>query len=394
MDLSLINYMREQLKSTPTEFERYMMARIPWNDRLIGLVGPRGVGKSTLVKQYILHHGESTAIEGQFLYLSADHTYMADHTLVEIADQFVLEGGRHLIVDEIHKYNGWARELKQIYDVHADLQVVFTGSSILDIRQGMVDLSRRALVFEIQGLSFREYLELFKGVNSRAYSLEEIVRNEVRLPDGFRPIPLFREYLAGGYYPFSDSARFDIRMQQIIAETIEVDILQYANMTPATSRKIRQLLSIISGLAPFKPNMLSLATELQISKNVVPDYFVFLEKTGMIAQLRDHTGGLRGLGKTEKVYIDNPSLMNVLAPGKADVGNIRETFFFNQMRVNNDVVASKISDFNIGDLTFEVGGKKKGKRQLADAAHGYVVRDDIEYGYAKFVPLWTFGMNY
>lgn len=394
MDLSLINYMREQLKSTPTEFERYMMARIPWNDRLIGLVGPRGVGKSTLVKQYILHHGESTAIEGQFLYLSADHTYMADHTLVEIADQFVLEGGRHLIVDEIHKYNGWARELKQIYDVHADLQVVFTGSSILDIRQGMVDLSRRALVFEIQGLSFREYLELFKGVNSRAYSLEEIVRNEVRLPDGFRPIPLFREYLAGGYYPFSDSARFDIRMQQIIAETIEVDILQYANMTPATSRKIRRLLSIISGLAPFKPNMLSLATELQISKNVVPDYFVFLEKTGMIAQLRDHTGGLRGLGKTEKVYIDNPSLMNVLAPGKADVGNIRETFFFNQMRVNNDVVASKISDFNIGDLTFEVGGKKKGKRQLADAAHGYVVRDDIEYGYAKFVPLWTFGMNY
>lgn len=394
MDLSLINYMREQLKSTPTEFERYMMARIPWDDRLIGLVGPRGVGKSTLVKQYILHHGESTAIEGQFLYLSADHTYMADHTLVEIADQFVLEGGRHLIVDEIHKYNGWARELKQIYDVHADLQVVFTGSSILDIRQGMVDLSRRALVFEIQGLSFREYLELFKGVNSRAYSLEEIVRNEVRLPDGVRPIPLFREYLAGGYYPFSDSARFDIRMQQIIAETIEVDILQYANMTPATSRKIRRLLSIISGLAPFKPNMLSLATELQISKNVVPDYFVFLEKTGMIAQLRDHTGGLRGLGKTEKVYIDNPSLMNVLAPGKADVGNIRETFFFNQMRVNNDVVASKISDFNIGDLTFEVGGKKKGKRQLADAAHGYVVRDDIEYGYAKFVPLWTFGMNY
>lgn len=394
MDLSLINYMREQLKSTPTEFERYMMARIPWNDRLIGLVGPRGVGKSTLVKQYILHHGESTAIEGQFLYLSADHTYMADHTLVEIADQFVLEGGRHLIVDEIHKYNGWARELKQIYDVHADLQVVFTGSSILDIRQGMVDLSRRALVFEIQGLSFREYLELFKGVNSRAYSLEEIVRNEVRLPDGVRPIPLFREYLAGGYYPFSDSARFDIRMQQIIAETIEVDILQYANMTPATSRKIRRLLSIISGLAPFKPNMLSLATELQISKNVVPDYFVFLEKTGMIAQLRDHTGGLRGLGKTEKVYIDNPSLMNVLAPGKADVGNIRETFFFNQMRVNNDVVASKISDFNIGDLTFEVGGKKKGKRQLADAVHGYVVRDDIEYGYAKFVPLWTFGMNY
>lgn len=394
MDLSLINYMREQLKSTPTEFERYMMARIPWDDRLIGLVGPRGVGKSTLVKQYILHHGESTAIEGQFLYLSADHTYMADHTLVEIADQFVLEGGRHLIVDEIHKYNGWARELKQIYDVHADLQVVFTGSSILDIRQGMVDLSRRALVFEIQGLSFREYLELFKGVNSRAYSLEEIVRNEVRLPDGVRPIPLFREYLAGGYYPFSESARFDIRMQQIIAETIEVDILQYANMTPATSRKIRRLLSIISGLAPFKPNMLSLATELQISKNVVPDYFVFLEKTGMIAQLRDHTGELRGLGKTEKVYIDNPSLMNVLAPGKADVGNIRETFFFNQMRVNNDVVASKISDFNIGDLTFEVGGKKKGKRQLADAAHGYVVRDDIEYGYAKFVPLWTFGMNY
>ncbi len=391
IDLTLHNYMREELLSTPVDFERYLMHEIPWEDRMIGILGPRGVGKSTLVKQHILAQGDR---KDEYLYVSADHTYLADHTLAELADRFVMEGGRHLVIDEIHKYAGWSRELKQIYDIHSGLQVIFTGSSVLDISKGVADLSRRALVFEMQGLSFREYLELFKSVKVPAASLDEIIGNKVTLPDTVRPLPLFREYLASGYYPFSSQPRFDIRIQQVVAQTLEVDIPQYANMTPATSRKLKRLLAIISGLSPFKPNMLNLSVELKVSKNDIPDYLYYLEKAGMIGQLRDDTGGLRGLGKLEKVYLDNPSLMTVLAGGNPDIGNLRETFFYNQTRVRNDVTSSRISDFQIGAYTFEVGGHGKGKRQLDKAANGIVVRDDIEYGHGEFVPLWAFGMNY
>lgn len=391
IDVVLINFMREELQATPVGFRRYMYDRIPWEDRMIGLVGPRGVGKSTLVKQRILSSGE---IRDRSLYVSADHTYFASNTIAELADRFVMEGGELLVIDEIHKYNGWSRELKQIYDGHPQLKVIFTGSSILDIRKGGADLSRRALMFEMQGLSFREYLEMFEGIRMPAYPLEDIVANRVELPSGVHPLPLFRQYLSIGYYPFSLKPRFDMRIQQVVAETLEVDIPQYANMTPATVRKLKRLLAIISQLSPFKPNMLNLSTELRVSKNDVPDYFVYLEKAGLISQLRDDTGGLRGLGKVEKVYIDNPSLMSVLAGGSPDVGNLRETFFYNQMRVDNEVVSSKISDFQIGGYTFEVGGRGKGRRQLAGADNGIVVRDDIEYGTNGIVPLWMFGMNY
>lgn len=183
-------------------------------------------------------------------------------------------------------------------------------------------------------------------------------------------------------------------MQQIFSETLEVDIPAYANMTPATVRKLKQMMLIISENAPYKPNMLNLSVELKISKNDVPNYLVYLEKAGMLALLRDSTAGMRGLGKVEKVFVDNPNLMTVLAGGSPNVGNLRETFFYNQTRVRNNVVSSKISDFEINGITYEVGGANKGRKQLEKAKKGIVVRDDIEYGYGDIVPLWTFGMNY
>lgn len=205
---------------------------------------------------------------------------------------------------------------------------------------------------------------------------------------------MFREYLTSGYYPFSNLAGYDIRLQQIVSQTIEVDIPQYAGMNASTARKLKRMLSIVSQLSPFKPSVLNLSTELKVSKNDVPNYMLYLEMAGMIGQLRDETGGLRGLGKVEKTYIDNPNLMYALADGEPNIGNIRETFFYNQMRVNNDVVSSKVSDFRIGKYTFEVGGAKKGKKQLEGVDNGIIVRDDIEYGHKEFVPLWQFGLNY
>lgn len=382
--------MEEELRRTPLEFHRYMYDRVIWEDRMIGIIGPRGVGKSTMVKQFILSHSDRQ----DWLYVSADHTYFSSSTLTDLADEFVKEGGRYLVIDEIHKYHGWSRELKQIYDSHAGLNVIFTGSSILDIKKGSADLSRRVLIFEMQGLSFREYLKLFKNIDLPVYTLDEILAHKVTLPSDIHPLPLLREYLIRGYYPFCSLPGYDIRLQQVIAQTMEVDIPQFAGMNVSTARKLRKMLDIISKMAPFKPSFMNLATELKVSKNDVPDYMLYLEQAGMIGQLRDDTGGIRGLGKVEKVYIDNPNLMNVLAGDEPNKGNMRETFFFNQMRVSNDVISSRISDFRIGDITFEVGGAKKGKKQLTGAETGIVVRDDIEYGYHEFVPLWQFGLNY
>lgn len=391
IDLALISFMREELATTPTKFVRYMASEIPWDDRMIGLVGPRGVGKSTLVKQQIISKENDGYLQ---LYVSADHSYFANHTLIELADLFVKEDGKRLVIDEIHKYDGWSKELKQIYDSYPRLSIVFTGSSILDIKKGGADLSRRALVFEMQGLSFREYLEIFEGVSFPTYDIEDITENKIEYIPDFHPLPYFRQYLANGYYPFARLPRFDIRMQQIFSETLEVDIPAYANMTPATVRKLKQMMLIISENAPYKPNMLNLSVELKISKNDVPNYLVYLEKAGMLALLRDSTAGMRGLGRVEKVFIDNPNLMSVLAGGMPNVGNLRETFFYNQTRVRNNVVSSKISDFEINGVTYEVGGANKGRKQLEKAKKGIVVRDDIEYGYGDVVPLWTFGMNY
>lgn len=390
IDIRLIRFMEDELRRTPLEFHRYMYDRVIWEDRMIGIIGPRGVGKSTMVKQYILSHPDRQ----DWLYVSADHTYFSSSTLTDLADEFVKEGGRYLVIDEIHKYQGWSRELKQIYDSHAGLNVIFTGSSILDIKKGSADLSRRVLIFEMQGLSLREYLKLFKDIDLPVYSLDEILSHKVSLPTDIHPLPLFREYLSRGYYPFCTLPGYDIRLQQVIAQTMEVDIPQFAGMNVSTARKLRKMLDIISKMAPFKPSFINLATELKVSKNDVPDYMLYLEQAGMIGQLRDDTGGIRGLGKVEKVYVDNPNLMNVLTGDQPNKGNLRETFFFNQMRVSNDVVSSRISDFRIGDITFEVGGAKKGKKQLAGAEKGIVVRDDIEYGYHEFVPLWQFGLNY
>lgn len=390
MDISLIEFMDGQLKQTTSTFHRYMYDRISWESRMFGLVGPRGVGKSTMILQYIKEHRG----ERKILYVAADHLYFASHSLIETVDEFAKEGGEQIFIDEIHKYDNWSRELKQIYDSHPDMKVGFTGSSVLDIYKGYSDLSRRSPIFMMQGLSFREYLKLFHNIDVPIYALEDILAQKVSL-DGVRhPLPLFREYLQRGYYPFSGDSDFDMRLRQVINQTMEVDIPQYANMNASTGRKLKKLLAVIARSVPFKPVMETLASVIGVSRNILPDYFLYMEQAGMIGQLRDDTGGIRGIGKVEKVYLDNTSLAYLLGREAADIGNIRETFFYNQMRVTTDIISSRISDFQIDDKTFEVGGKKKGKKQIASAEDGYVVRDDIEVGTGNIIPLWAFGLTY
>lgn len=390
VDESLYAYMRLQLELTCSDFHRYLYNDVNWNARMIAITGARGVGKSTMVLQYL----KTQISDCKVLYISADHTFFTTHTLVEVADDFSKEAGSLLVIDEVHKYPDWSRELKQIYDTHPDMKVIFTGSSVLDIIDGVADLSRRVLHYTMYGLSFREYLGLFHHISVPKYSLEEILDGKAHIEGMLHPLPAFREYLSEGYYPFAIEGDFQLRMQNVITKTIESDIAQYAGLRATTAKKLKKMLAVISGLAPYKPNADNLALEIGISRNSVQDYLSLLERAQLIGQLRDDTGGIRGLGKVEKVYIDNPSLMRVLSGGKTDVGNMRETFFYNQMRVKNDVISSRQSDFKIEKYTFEVGGRKKGKKQIEDIPDSFIVKDDIEFAQGNVIPLWAFGLNY
>ena len=392
MDLTLIEFMKEQLNLISTDFKRYMYGKLPWEARLVGLMGPRGVGKSTMVLQHIKEQADD--VQGKSLYVSADHSYFSTHSLIDTAAQFVREGGEWLYIDEVHKYERWSAELKQIYDTHPRLHVFFTGSSVLNILEGEADLSRRVLLYNMQGLSFREFLELFHGIKTPVRSLEEILEGKVVIEGVEHPLPLFAQYLREGYYPFSLEGYLLQRLQQVIRLTMEVDIPQYANMTPATGRKLRRMLGIIASNVPYKPEATSLANEIKVSRNEIPTYLMYMEKAGMIGQLRDGAGGMRELGKTEKVYLDNTNLIYTMTSENANIGNVRETFFFNQTRLNLEVVSSKVSDFQIGKYTFEVGGKKKGLKQVKDVENAYIVRDDTEYASEQFLPLWSFGLLY
>ncbi len=386
----LFEYMSRQLAGVTSSFHRYIYRQINWDNHMLGLVGPRGVGKTTLFLQRIKEEHSAT----DALYVSADHMYFADHTLYETAEAFCKMGGRYLFIDEVHKYPQWSRELKMMYDSLPDLHIYFTGSSVLDIEKGEADLSRRAPKYLMHGLSFREYLAIEQDIDMDPVSLDDILAQGVEIPGVDHPLPLFRAYLRCGYYPFGSDPDFETELGQVITRTLEVDIPQYAGMTVATGRKLKRLMAVVSTLAPFKPNMVSLGSQIRISRNNVEEYLAYMEKAGMIAQLRTGAKGLGALGKAEKIYLDNTNILYNLSDGREDVGNVRETFFFNQMRVGHHVTASPISDFQIGDKTFEVGGKNKGKSQIRDAEHGYIVKDDIEFGYGNVRPLWTFGLTY
>lgn len=385
----LYEFMERQLDGLTADYRRYMHERIDWTSRMLGLVGPRGVGKTTLFLQHLRDspHRECS------LYVTADSLYFTDRSLYETAESFNKAGGRYLYVDEIHKYANWAQELKAAYDSFPDLSIYFTGSSILDITRGAYDLSRRSLQYSMQGLSFREWLGMRHGIVFDALTLADVLGNKARIPGVRHPLPLFKDYLACGYYPFGDDVGFPLRLNQVVSRAIEVDIPQFTDMRPPTSRKLKRLLAVIGGMAPFKPNMTKLASQIGTSRSSLETYLEYLEKAGLVVRLAAPGTGLASIGKVEKVYVDNPNIAYALCDAP-DKGTLRETFFFNQLRVDYVVVASPLADFAVEDITFEVGGKSKGFDQLKGAQRGIVVRDDIEFGHGSVVPLWAFGLLY
>lgn len=391
MDILQQTY-RIKLDLVPIDYVRSFHDDVNWKNRLIGILGQKGVGKSTMLLQHIKLYDK---VE-ESLYVQADDFYFAGHRIYDLALEFFQQGGKRLYIDEIHKYKGWTTEIKMIYDQLPLLQVVYSGSSILDLKRGgKADLSRRTIEYTMPVLSFREYLNISQGWNLKPSSLEDILVGKVDFPYGnHRPLKYYQEYLQYGCYPYFTEEDFPIKLRQSINATVEDDIPRYAEMTVSAAVKLKKLMYMIAQSVPYKPNYSTLARDLDISRNTLPDYIDYLEKSGLFNALRENIVGDGLLQKVEKLFLDNSNIIHALGLDKADEGTIRETMFLTWMKRKYSVYSSKISDFEIKDMTFEVGGRKKKGKQLKDADKGYIVKDNIEYAAGKNIPIWMFGFIY
>lgn len=379
------------LELTPMDFFREQHKTINWDVRILGILGQKGVGKSTLIRQHI----KKTGLISESLYVQADDLYFGAHTLFGLAKDFFARGGKYLYIDEIHKYDNWSTEIKAIYDNLPLLHVVYSGSSILNLEQGGADLSRRVIEYHMPVWSFREYLNLRNGWSLKPSTLKEILQGRVDFPYGpERPIKYFDEYMKKGCYPFFQEPEFETRLRQIINTTVEVDIPKYAKMTVAATQKLKKLMYYISRSVPVKINYSEIARDLGLDRDEVPKYLEYLEKAELVSVLQMKAVGNAILRKADKLYLHNPNMAYVLSGEKSDTGNSRETIFFCWTKTLFDTLESPVSDFEIDGKTFEVGGRNKGRKQLASVDEGYVVKDDIEYVFDRQIPLWMFGFLY
>ncbi len=387
-----------KLKGVESYFIRYLNAQIDWTDRLIGIKGGRGTGKTTLLLQYIQIHIKPGV---EVLYVSLDELYFTSHTLTDLADDFVKAGGRHLFLDEVHKYPGWSREIKNLYDTYKDLQIVFTGSSMLEISKGDADLSRRAVVYELTGLSFREFLLIEKRLTFPVVKWQDILVDHVDMAQDIskklKPLPSFKDYLKFGYYPYfqENKKNYHQRLAATINLVIESDLPAIEHVDYSTIQKLKKLLYILSTSVPFKPNIQKLSEQIHATRGSTLLYLDYLKNAQLLSLLRGETEGNSYMNKPDKIYLNNTNLLYALAPENANVGTLRETFFYNQLQSTSSITSSEKADFTINKkMTFEIGGKNKPTDQIKGLSNMYIAADEIEIGLRNKIPLWLFGFLY
>ncbi|AXJ01432.1 hypothetical protein CYPRO_2184 [Cyclonatronum proteinivorum] len=384
----------QKIRRTSLQFKRSLIDEIDWSARLIGIKGPRGVGKTTLMLQYMR---ENLPLNDQCLYVSLDSAWFARHELSGFIDDFVKAGGRYLFLDEVHKYPGWSTALKNAWDDYPDLKIVFSGSSLLEIVNARADLSRRALVYTLPGLSFREYLALKSGITLPAHDLSDILENHVALSSEItaevRPLPLFRAYLKQRFYPFflESPDTYLWRLEEVVNYILEAELPALRNIDITYVPRIKKLMQIIAESVPFTPNVTQLSGRIGINRNTLISYFHYLEEASIIQNLYKDSAGLTKMQKPVKILMENTNLMHAIAPHKVNAGAERETFFVNQLKMNHTVEYSDIGDFRIDQhYYFEIGGKNKTGKQLQGQA-GWVAADTIETGFKNIIPLWLLG---
>ncbi len=386
-----------QIKSTSLSFKRYLYKRIDWQYRLIGIKGARGIGKTTLLLQYLKAQNFPM---NKAIFISLDNIYFTVHKLVEFADEFVANGGELLVLDEVHKYPNWSVEVKNIYDIHKNLRIIFTSSSAIAMEKGKADLSRRAAIYTMNEMSLREFVELTLKIKLPVFSLEDVIKkhNEISLEisEKIKPLIIFAQYLQKGAYPFITEGEtlFQNRLKATTNQIIEVDLPAIVKIEYSSIYKLKKLLKILAETPPFKPNISELSEKIETSRDRILLFLHYLNEAQLIKTLHRNSKGMSYLSKPEKIYIHNSTLLNALCENSANIGTVREIFFLNQLSAIYEVNYPQKGDFSSGKYTFEIGGKNKTRKQIIDIPNSFVVADDIEFGINNKIPLWVFGFLY
>ena len=393
------------LQRTSLTHKRYLYDKINWDLKSIGILGQRGLGKTTIMLQYIKENYKNS---DKALYVSLDNPYMQSVSLVEFAKEFEQYGGEVLFIDEVHKYNDWSTHIKNIYD-SLDIKVIFSGSSILQIEKQNSDLSRRTIIYHLENLSFREYLE-FTGVKKfDSYSIEYILQNHIQIASDIKqeikPLMYFKEYLQYGSYPFilEDKDTYHQKIVQMINLILETDLPYINKIEIQQIVKLKKLLYMLAINVPLIPNITDIAKATNISRPKVYEYLNHLESAKIINSIRSKEKGYNIMSKPEKLFMQNTNISYALT-SKIDIGSARESFFVNQIKnyynsniklLDDTIFSSKQGDFLVDDqYIFEIGGKNKSFKQIKDIPNSYVVSDDIEIGFKNKIPLFLFGFIY
>ena len=402
---------RQFIKNYNRPYKRYFLHQYPLENRFSVIIGPRGTGKTTAIIQHMLSRYDSDFFTRKALYVPVDHFMVAGNILYAIAEEFHNLGGEFICFDEIHKWVNWSGEIKSIYDSFPKLQIIASGSSAIAIQKGSHDLSRRAVVYRMTGLSFREYIDLALDIRSKPLSLESILGHHEKSaanivqsvePAGTKILSLFKDYLRFGYFPyfleFKDESVYHITLEQSIHTTIESDLLAvYPKLSGRSIQKLKKLLNVIAESVPFTPNLKRLKNIVEIGdERTLKNYLKYLEDGGVIIVLAKSKSGLKAMEKPGKIYLNNTNQIHAIsAKGRENIGNIRETFFAGMLTGMHKISVPKCGDFFVDDrYTFEIGGRNKGFEQIKGIPDSYLAIDDIETGIAKKIPLWLFGFLY
>lgn len=388
---------RRIAKSAGT-FTRVDIPGIDWSDRLIAVKGARGTGKTTMLLQYLHQH----VPKEKRLYISLDHLYFQSNTLYDTGKRASQEGVRTMVIDEVHKYPNWSVEIKNLYDFYDELQIIFTGSSALEIFRGQGDLSRRAVLYNLPVMSFREFLALDQRINIQPISLDDLLKEHTSIAEELNrkidlPLKQFRRYLSLGCYPYyrENEGNYHTRLMQTVNLVLETDIAAVTNIPYNSVYKLKKLLAFIADSVPFKPNIVTLSEKIATNRATTVLYLDYLRKARTIHLLNAAGKNLGPMSKPDKIYLDNPNMGYAFTFEKPDTGNLRETFFLSQVYYQHEVNSSESGDFFVNNkYTFEVGGKNKKGRQVKNVKNSYVVADDALIGRGKHIPLWLFGFLY
>lgn len=386
-------------KASDLHFKRYMYELIDWDVRMLCIRGARGVGKTTMMLQYLKNHQLRSS---QALYISLDDLWFTENRLIDLADYHFSHGGTHLFIDEVHRYpfRTWSQELKNIYDRYPGFHVVFSGSSMLQLDKSTSDLSRRCIFYDMQGLSFREYLSLEHNLTVPVFTLNGLLSDyeaiSADITASAKILPMFTEYLHHGYYPFYRETRhsYEKAVQQIITNIIDTDLPALENLEYITATKLKRLFVLLSQMVPFTLNLTNLGQQIETPRQSVLRMCHLLQRAGLLTLLYNKQKNLGQLGKPEKLYMENPNLLYAMS-ANAEIGTVRETFFVNQLKASHKLAFTCEGDFKIDDnCTFEVGGRGKTFDQIKDIPNSYLAVDDIEIGTNHRIPLWLFGLLY